>query len=390
MPPTHARAAPRPRPVLIAGPTASGKSALAARLARRLGGVIVNADSQQVYRDWRVLTARPSAAEEALVPHRLYGHVGLAEAYSVGRWLGEMHDMLAGCAALPSPRPFPSRGAGARASDASSARSSSLHGERAQLLADAHTCDGSASGALEQSGVPDAGVPSPLVGEGQGGGEARRRGLRPIVVGGTGLYFRALTAGLAPIPDVPAPIRAAGEAELGRIGLARLAERLAARDPATAAALDLANPRRVLRAWEVLEATGAGLAAWRARTPPALIPLDACIAIAIEPPRPWLYARCDARLDAMLAAGALDEVARVMAMRLPPDAPGLKAIGAAELAAHLSGELTLAEAAAGAKTATRRYAKRQLTWMRNQMVGWTRLDPSMPGAADRALALIPG
>jgi tRNA dimethylallyltransferase len=189
---------------------------------------------------------------------------------------------------------------------------------------------------------------------------------------------------------VPAAIRAAGEAELARAGLARFAGRLAARDPQTAAALDLSNPRRVLRAWEVLEATGAGLAAWKALTPPPLLPLGACTAIALDPPRPWLHARCDARLDAMLARGALDEVARVIGLDLPPDAPGLKAVGAAELALHLAGALTLAEAAARAKTATRRYAKRQLTWMRNQMAGWTRLDPAEPGATERASTLIAG
>jgi tRNA dimethylallyltransferase len=146
----------------------------------------------------------------------------------------------------------------------------------------------------------------------------------------------------------------------------------------------------VLRAWEVLEATGRGLAAWKALTPPPLLPLGACRAIALDPPRPWLQARCDARLEAMLAGGALDEVARVMALGLPQDAPGLKAVGAAELARHHEGTLTLAEATARAKTATRRYAKRQATWMRNQMGGWARLDPSVPGAAERALALVAG
>ncbi len=303
------------RPILIAGPTASGKSALAAAIARRLGGVVVNADSQQVYREWRILTARPSAGEEAELPHRLYGHVGLAERYSVGHWLAE---------------------AGAVLADAQSAR------------------------------------------------------LRPVIVGGTGLYFKALTEGLAPIPDVPEKIRRAAEAELDRIGLARLAERLAARDPATAATLDPANPRRMLRAWEVLEATGAGLAAWQARTAAPLVPPGACMAIALDPPRPWLHARCEARLDAMLAAGALDEVREVVALGLGPGMPGLKAVGAAELAAHLAGELPLADATARAKAATRRYAKRQLTWMRNQMAGWPRLDPSQPDAAGRAFAMIAG
>lgn len=310
-----AGACPSLRPVLIAGPTASGKSALALGLARRLGGAVINADSQQVYGEWRVLTARPSAAEEAAVPHRLYGHVGLADAYSVGRWLDEL------------------------------------------------------SPALD---------------------EANTAGVRPIIVGGTGLYFKALTEGLAPIPEVPAGLRAEGEAELERLGLADFAARLAARDPETGAALDLDNPRRVLRAWEVLEGTGTGLAGWRARTPPPLVPLEASTAIVLDPPRSWLYARCEARLDAMLAAGALDEVRAVLSLGLEPGAPGLKAIGAAELAAHLAGAITLAEATAYAKIETRRYAKRQLTWMRNQMTRWTAFDPTAPELAARALALVTG
>ena len=211
---------------------------------------------------------------------------------------------------------------------------------------------------------------------------------RAIIVGGTGLYFRALTQGLAQIPEVPAEVRAAGEAALARLGLGGFAKRLGARDPETASMLDLANPRRVLRAWEVLEATGTGLAAWKARTPPPLVPL--ATAIALDPARPWLYARCEARLDAMLRAGALDEVARVAALDLPPGSPGLKAVGAAELAAHLAGAMPLSEATARAKASTRRYAKRQITWMRNQMTGWTRIDPTVPGASERALALIAG
>lgn len=302
-------------PILIAGPTASGKSALAVALARARGGVVVNADSQQVYREWRVLTARPSAEQEAAAPHRLYGHVGVADAYSVGQWLGEVRSVL---------------------------------------------------------------------------DEAAARGQRPVIVGGTGLYFKALTQGLAPIPDVPAEVRAAGEAALERLGLAAFAAALARRDPATAARLDLANPRRVLRAWEVLEASGVGLAAWQARTPPPLVPLAAAVAVALDPPRAWLHARCDARFDAMLAAGALDEVARVTALGIPRSSPAMKAVGAAELAAHLAGELALDEAAARARAETRRYAKRQLTWMRNQMRGWTVLDPSAPDALGRVLALAGG
>jgi len=209
----------------------------------------------------------------------------------------------------------------------------------------------------------------------------------PIIVGGTGLYFRALTEGLAAIPPVPAAVRAAGEAALARIGLAAFAAALAARDPDTAAILDFANPRRVVRAWEVLEATGVGLAAWKARTPAPLLPLTRCVAVALVPDRTWLYARCDARFDAMLVEGALDEVRAVMALGLSPEAPGLKAVGASELMAHLSGEVTLTEAAEQAKTETRRYAKRQLTWIRNQMKAWHRLgQPDL----EAVLALIRG
>lgn len=301
------------RAVLIAGPTASGKSALALAIARQLGGVIVNADSQQVYREWRILTARPTVEEEGEAPHRLYGHVALAEAYSVGRWLDDVRPVLA---------------------------------------------------------------------------EAQTAGVTPVIVGGTGLYFKALTEGLAPITEISAEVRASGEAELERLGLPRLAELLAARDPETAATLDLANPRRVLRAWEVIESTGTGLAEWKARTPPPLLPLAACAAFALCPPRDWLRRRSDARLEAMLSAGVLDEVRHVVSLGLASGMPGLKAVGAAELARHISGELTRAQAAARAKVETGRYAKRQMTWMRNQMSAWATIDPSHPGLARRLLSLL--
>jgi len=284
-----------PRPLLIAGPTASGKSTLALALARQLGGAVINADSQQVYRDWRILSARPTPDDEAQVPHFLYGHVALEAEYSAGAWLRDLERALEQC---------------------------------------------------------------------------RARDLRPIITGGTGLYFKALTEGLAPIPPIPPEIRAAAEAELERLGLARLCAALAARDPETAAALDRANPMRVLRAWEVLQATGTGLAEWRHATSPPLLALDQTVALALTPPRTWLIARCDARFDAMLAEGALEEAARVMALGLDPALPGMKALGAPELMAHLAGELSLDEAAARARTATRRYAKRQLTWLRNQMFHW--------------------
>jgi len=292
-----------PRPILIAGPTASGKSALALALARRFGGAVINADSQQVYRDWRILSARPTPGDEAEAPHFLYGHVALDAEYSAGAWLRDLEGVLEQC---------------------------------------------------------------------------RARDFRPIITGGTGLYFKALTEGLAPIPPIPPDIRAAAEAELQRLGLARFAARLAERDPETAAALDRANPARLLRAWEVLETTGTGLAEWRRATSPPLLPLDRTVAFALTPPRPWLQARCDARFDAMLEQGALDETARVKAQRLDPALPGMKALGAPELMAHLAGALSLDEAVTRAKTATRRYAKRQLTWARNQMFHWQVLSGHNP------------
>lgn len=290
-------------PILIAGPTASGKSALALGLAERLGGVVINADSQQVFRDWRMLTARPGVAEEARAPHRLFGHVALTCDYSVGTWLREVAPVL---------------------------------------------------------------------------GEARETGRAAILVGGTGLYFKALTEGLAPIPDCPPKLRAEGAAELARTGLPAFAERLARADPETAAGLDLANPRRVLRAWEVLTATGQGLAAWQAETGPPVLPLAVALPVVLTPPRDWLYARCETRFDAMLEGGALDEARAVLAQGLPPAAPGMKALGAAELIAHLRGEIDIDAAARSAKTATRRYAKRQLTWGRNQMADWHRCEETRP------------
>ncbi len=291
--------------VLIAGPTASGKSALAVALAQATGGVVVNADSQQVYDTWRILTARPSAAEEAAAPHRLYGHVPLDQPYSVGHWLTEIAPLLDG----------------------------------------------------------------PL----------------PVIVGGTGLYFKALTQGLAPIPIVPEEIRAAAEADLERLGLIAFTARLGEADPATVASLDTDNPRRVLRAWEVLVATGVGLAEWRGRTPAPLLPVGDALALALTPEREALYARCDARFDQMIEAGAVEEVRTVMAMDLPASAPGLKAVGASELMAWQRGEISRDDAAERAKMETRRYAKRQLTWIRNQMADWHHL----PGPdIDRVLQML--
>jgi tRNA dimethylallyltransferase len=277
------------RPVLIAGPTASGKSALALALAERCGGVVVNADASQVYACWRVLTARPGAADLARAPHRLYGHVACAERYSVGRWLRDAAAAIA---------------------------------------------------------------------------EAEAAGLRPIVVGGTGLYFHALTRGLAPIPPIPPELRARSEA----MGLAAMRAEL---DPETAARIDLANPMRVQRAWEVLTATGRGLASWQAETAPPAVPPAEAIRIVLEVDKEFLNNSIEHRFHSMLEEGALDEVRAFTDW----DKPAAQALGAAELRSYLAGEASLAAATASAVTATRQFAKRQRTWFRSKMADWRRLDP---------------
>jgi tRNA dimethylallyltransferase len=276
----------REAPVLIAGPTASGKSALAAEIAARDGRVIVNADALQVYGCWRVLTARPSPADEAALPHALYGHVARAEGYSAGRWLREVAALL--------DRPV-------------------------------------------------------------------------VIVGGTGLYFAALTEGLAEIPPIPEEVRAEADGLRRAGGAAAL---LPGVDAETAARIDRANPMRVQRAWEVRRATGRGLAAWQAATPPPLLPPAQAERLVLIPQTPWLDARIAARFGAMLASGAIEEAARARAEGWQPDLPSSRAIGAAELVAHLDGRSSLAEARAAATLATRRYAKRQRTWFRARMGDW--------------------
>ncbi|MGX0904209.1 tRNA dimethylallyltransferase [Roseovarius sp. MBR-79] len=278
------------RPVLIAGPTASGKSALAMDIVRAQGGVIVNADALQVYANWRVLSARPTAQEEAALPHRLYGHVATEQDYSVGHWLREVRALLG-------------------------------------------------------------------------------TGVRPVIVGGTGLYFSALTEGLAEIPETPPEIRAEADRLLTERGLRALLDTL---DPATRARIDRANPRRVQRAWEVQAATGQGLAAWQAATPPPLLPLNTVTALLVDAPKDWLDPRIERRFDAMLAGGALDE-ARANLKGWDAARPAAQAIGAPDLIAYLRGEITLDEARTAAITATRQYAKRQRTWFRARMVGWKRV-----------------
>jgi tRNA dimethylallyltransferase len=284
--------------VLIAGPTASGKSALALALAREIGGTIVNADSMQVYRDLRVITARPTRQEEAGVPHRLYGHVDAAENYSVGRWLADVGPVLR---------------------------------------------------------------------------EVRAAGSVPVLVGGTGLYFKALTQGISAVPPIPEEIRAAVRARMQRDGPAALHAQLAARDPATQ--LKPADRTRIARALEVLEATGRPLGAWHREGLPPLLAAPDAVKIFLAPERDELRQRIAARFDAMVGAGALDEVRALSARRLDPLLPAMKAHGVPWLIRHLAGEVTLAQAAEGAKNDTRRYTKRQFTWARHQLPDWTWMAP---------------
>ncbi|HBQ36745.1 MAG TPA: tRNA (adenosine(37)-N6)-dimethylallyltransferase MiaA [Rhodobacteraceae bacterium] len=285
---------PADKPVLIAGATASGKSALALEIASKQGGVIVNADALQVFDGWRILTARPTDADLARADHRLYGHVGFDQGYSVGKWLRQVGKIL--------------------------------------------------------QDRPD----------------------RPIIVGGTGLYFRALTEGLAEIPPTPPELRAQSEQRLTDQGLAALLDEL---DAVTLARIDCKNPVRVQRAWEVLQTTGRSLAAWQDATPPPVLPLDCCTALLINAERDWLNARINKRFDLMLKAGALEE-ARQMEPRWQPGYLSSKAIGATELIGHIRGEISLAQARTAACIASHQYAKRQRTWFRARMKGWKPLNPA--------------
>jgi tRNA dimethylallyltransferase len=290
---------------LIAGPTASGKSALALALAKRLGGVIINADSMQVYRDLRIITARPSPEDETRAPHRLYGHVDAAENYSVGRWCQDVRTALA---------------------------------------------------------------------------EVRDRGLLPILVGGTGLYFKALTQGLSAVPQTPVAIRTMVRARLDAEGAAALHAELARRDPEMAGRLRPGDRMRVARAVEVLEATGRSLADWHRDGLQAILDPAQAVMMFLNPERADLCRRIAARFDAMLASGALEEVRVLAARGLDPLLPAMKAHGVPWLRRHLAGEISLAEAAEAAKLDTRRYTKRQATWFRHQMPGWSWIAPDLAEA----------
>lgn len=280
------------RAILIAGPTASGKSALALALARACGGTIINADSMQVYRELRILTARPPAHDEAAVPHRLYGHVGVAERYSVARWLRDVQEEI---------------------------------------------------------------------------DDVRRAGRRPVVVGGTGLYFMALTQGLSPIPSIPEEIRRHWRQAGLRVPPAELHLELRRRDPVTAERIRDSDRQRIVRALEVFDATGTPLAQWQDEPGTPVLGAGDYLGLVVDLPRADLYARAGRRFAAMIEEGALEEADRVRQMQLEP---AMRALGLAPLIACLEGAMTRDEALEQACRDTRRYIKRQLTWLRRNMIAW--------------------
>ena len=295
----------RMRAILIAGPTASGKSAVALGLARATGGVVINADSMQVYADLRILTARPSPADEAAAEHRLYGHVDGAVNYSVGRWLDDFSALMA---------------------------------------------------------------------------ELDRAGRLAIVVGGTGMYFKAVTQGLSDIPRTPDDVRARVRAQAEGVAPAELHARLAARDPQTAAGLKPTDPQRILRALEVLEATGKPLVAFQGARAAPLLAAGSWRGFFLAPEREVVRAAIDGRFLTMIEAGALDEVARLAAQNLEPALPIMRAHGAPALMAFLRGEMSMDEAIARGQADTRAYAKRQFTFARHQLPDFRWLAPEGAGA----------
>jgi len=283
------------RAVLIAGPTASGKSALALSIAEACNGAIINADSMQVYRELSILTARPLPDEEVRVPHCLYGCVSGREGYSVGRWIAD-------CAE-----------------------------------------------AIDKS---------------------KSAGTRPVIVGGTGLYFRALLEGLSSIPDIPRHIRDHWRAQAVEIGGEGLYKILKDRDGVTAARLRPSDPQRLVRALEVLDATGTSLAEWQSEPGQPLLDASCVTKLVVAPPRQSLYARINARFDKMIENGAIEEIEALKALGLSPDLPIMRALGVAALIEHSEGHLTLEVAAERVKTESRRYAKRQINWLKRNMMSW--------------------
>ena len=283
------------RPILIAGPTAGGKSAVGARLAAELGGIVINADSMQVYRDLRILSARPSREVEARVPHALYGFVDSSDAYSAGRYAADAALTLA---------------------------------------------------------------------------EAREKGLRPIIVGGNGLYFKALLDGLSPMPAVPEGVRARWRGEAAAAAPGELHRRLGERDPRMAERLAPGDTQRIVRALEVLEASGVSLLEWQQVPREPVLDATETLRLVVSPAREELHRRIDARFETMLREGAMEEVAKLAELGLAAALPIMRALGVRPLLRHLRGEIGQEKAIAEAKGETRQYAKRQVTWARGNMIAW--------------------
>ena len=300
------------RPILIAGPTASGKSALALRLAELFGGVVINADAMQVYREIPILSARPSAEDEARAPHWLYGHVSAAVAYSVGRYVTDVGE------------------------------------------------------ALEKAGAA---------------------GLRPIIVGGTGLYFKALLEGLSPVPAIPEEIRAHWRAQAKILGAPSLHAELSVRDPEMAERLASNDTQRLTRSLEVLDATGRSLADWQRQSGTPLLAEQETVRLVLRPDRQQLLDRCDQRFDLMLEAGAVGEVAALLAADLHSDLPAMRALGVPPLASFARGVTTLEAARAQAKLDTRHYVKRQRTWLKRNMITWSDVQTADLERNNRSLKL---
>lgn len=290
----NTKVSPKPPLVLIAGPTASGKSALALALSRLVPATLINADASQVYRDLRIVSARPSAAEEREAPHRLFGHVDGSQSYSAAAWAEDARDAIA---------------------------------------------------------------------ETQAGGHT------PILVGGTGLYLRTLLDGIAPVPEIDPQVRR----EVRALPVVSAYEALTQEDPEASSRLSANDTTRVARALEVVRSTGKPLAQWQAAREGGIADEVRLVPMILLPPRDWLFARCDARFDAMLKQGAIDEVEALLARNLDPSLPVMRAIGVREIAALIAdaADPTPVEQA---KIATRQYAKRQYTWFRNQPpADWPRI-----------------
>jgi tRNA dimethylallyltransferase len=288
------------KPILIAGPTASGKSALGIELANKYDGVVINADALQVYRQWQVLTARPDMIEVAQCSHWMYGHVDVGTPFSAGHW-----------------------------------------------LADVRTC-------LDR---------------------AKNENLRPIILGGTGLYFQLLTQGIADIPEIPLAIKERADDMEANDGKHVFRHLLTELDPETISRIDVQNPVRTRRAWEVYTATGRGMADWQDETPPPLLELDDCVAVNMVSDTDWLNSRIERRFDMMIDAGALRECQAILDANLwDENHPSCRAIGAKELIGHLLFGDDLELAIQASKVQTRRYAKRQRTWFRSKMATWHQLE----------------